>query len=69
MMQISEEKLLSRGMSDELVEQSLVMSRKFMTPAIISIMAFVMTVFVGAVLSLILAVIVKKEPNPFQTEQ
>jgi len=69
MIQIGEEKLLSRGMSDEMVEQSLAMSRKFMTPTMISIMAFVMSAIFGAILSLILAAIVKKEPNPFQTKQ
>ncbi len=67
MVQISEEKLLSRGMPDDMVEQSLEMSRKFMTPGLIAVMAFVMSVILGAIMSLILAAIVKKEPNPFQT--
>jgi hypothetical protein len=69
MIQIGEERLLSRGMPDDMVERSMAMSRKFMTPAMISLMAFIMSVIIGAVISLILAAIVKKEPNPFQTEQ
>jgi len=67
MVQISEEKLLSKGMSDDVVERSLEMSRKFMVPWIMSLMAFVFTVFIGAIISLVMAAIVKKEPNPFQT--
>ena len=69
MVQISEEKLLSRGMPDDMVEQSLEMSRKFMTPGLIAFMAFIMSAIIGAIVSLILAAIVKKEPNPFQTAQ
>lgn len=68
-LQITEERMLSRGMTDDMVEQSLEMSSKFMTPGLIAIMAFVMSVFVGAIISLILAAIVKKEPNPFQTAE
>ena len=69
MAQIAEERFLSRGMSDDMVERSMAMSRKFLTPGSISIMAFVMSVFFGAFISLILAAIVKKEPNPFQTAE
>lgn len=61
--QISEEKLLSRGMSEEMIEQSMAISKKFMTPVMISVWAFVMSVIIGTVLSLILAAIVKKEPK------
>ncbi|MBN2213048.1 MAG: DUF4199 domain-containing protein [Bacteroidales bacterium] len=69
MVQIGEERLLSRGMPDDMVEQSMEMSRKFMTPTMISVMAFIMTIIFGAILSLILAAFVKREPNPFQAEQ
>jgi len=68
MLQITEERFLSRGMSDSMVESSLEMSRKLMTPAMIAVMSFVWSLIFGAILSLILAAIVKKEPNPVQTE-
>ncbi len=68
MLQISEERLLSRGLPDNVIERSLEMSRKLMTPTMIAVMSFVWSFIFGAILSLILAAIVKKEPNPVQTE-
>lgn len=63
MLQMTEDKLMSKGMSDDMIEKSIEMSKKFMTPIIMSIMGFIMTVIIGGILSLIIAAIAKKDPE------
>ncbi len=62
-LQMTEDKLTSKGLSEDMIEKSLEMSKKFMTPAMMAIMGFVMTVIIGGILSLIIAAIAKKEPD------
>lgn len=53
-----------RGMSDEEIEQAMEMSSMFMTPGMMSFMAFIMTVIFGMILSAIISIFTKKEdPN------
>ena len=50
----------SQGMSDEQIEQSMVMVKKFMTPIAISIIGLVMNLFAGTIISAISGGIMKK---------
>jgi hypothetical protein len=66
LMAFTEEKLLSRGMSDDQVETMINMSKKMMTPTIMSISQIFSLTLMGLIFSLILALIFKKKPsNPF----
>jgi hypothetical protein len=56
----------ARGLSDDMIEQSMEMQASFMTPEMVNIMALVFFVFVGFILSLIVSLITKKNhPQAF----
>ena len=59
-------KLVEKGMSDDQMEPALAMTRKFMTPMIMSIFAIIYSLLFGAILSLITAAILKKEDKSFE---
>ena len=65
------EQYISMGMSDEEAANAMGMASKMMSAPLISGMAFLGNVFIGAVLSLLITLFVKKEnPNPFpETEE
>ncbi|MFP4060507.1 MAG: DUF4199 domain-containing protein [Bacteroidales bacterium] len=63
-MAVAEEKMLERGLSDEQIEMALEMSRKWTSPGMTAIGAFIGTVVWGFILSLIVSIFMKKEAAP-----
>lgn len=55
------EQMLERGLTEGQVEQALEVSKRFMTPVFIFISGFIVNILMGAVLSLIIAAIFKKD--------
>lgn len=64
-MEQTEAKMLEKGLSEEQMESALAMTRKFMSPLIISVMAILTSALFGAILSLISAAFLKKEDKSF----
>lgn len=58
-----EEAYLQQGMSEDVIERTMEMSAKMMTPAWLSIIGLLSTVFMGTIISLVSAIFVKKQPN------
>ena len=61
----SETKMSEKGLSQEQIDSALAITRKFMNPVIMSIMAVLSSAFFGAILSLIAAAFLKKEDKSF----
>ena len=57
----SEQKLLDKGYTEDMVEQQLEMTRKFMTPAVMSIFSIFGNVIIGLVISLITSIFLRKK--------
>ncbi len=64
---LGEEEMLKQGMSDEQIEMTQSMSKKFMKPGLMNIMGFLGTVLIGFIIALITSAIVKKEGDPYKT--
>jgi len=64
-MEAQRAKLAEKGMAEEQIDRAMEMSSKMMGPAMISFFAAVGSAFMGAIISLITAAIVKKDPSPF----
>ena len=60
-MRIAEEKMLERGMSDQEIDQAMKMAERFQSPAMFTFWALLGNIVIGAILSLITAIFVKKE--------
>ena len=60
------EQMEARGMSDEMISQSMEMAQNFSRPAIALPLAVVFGIFFGAILSLIVAAILQKKRNEFE---
>jgi predicted membrane protein len=58
-------KMVAKGLSEEQMEPALAMTRKFLNPTFMSIIALVSSAIVGAILSLIAAAFLKKEDKSF----
>ena len=67
-LEMSEEKLLDRGLSEDMIEMQSEFMMKFMSPGIMALSSFISYIFVGTVFSLILAAFLKKEPNPMESQ-
>ena len=63
-MEMSQERLLSRGISDNQVELQTSIMEKMITPGFIALTSLFSSVFWGTIASLILAVLLKREENP-----
>ena len=63
LMQLQLEKMTERGMSDEVIEQAMKQTAPFMSPPVQFGFAIFFSLFIAAVLGLIMAAIMKK-PNP-----
>lgn len=59
----AEEKMREKGQSDEEIEMAIDMTRKFMTPGMITFSGIFMSALIGLIPSLIVAAIMKKEPQ------
>jgi hypothetical protein len=63
---MTEEKLVKKGMSDEQIEMGMKYTAKFMTPVWMSTMTVIMYVFWGAIISLIIGIFTKKTDPSFE---
>jgi len=61
---MQEDAMLAKNLSQEQVDAAMSMTSKMMTPAWMSIMGLVGSVFSGTIISLITSIFVKKQPNP-----
>ncbi len=62
-MEVNRAEMLKKDMPDEQIEQALEMSKKFMTPIMMTIFGYFISLFFGLIISLILAAVTKRE-NP-----
>ena len=63
MLDMQTEKLMERGIPEEAMDQAMAMTAKFMKPGIMLAMASAFSLFIGAILSLIIAAIFKKDES------
>jgi predicted membrane protein len=61
----TETKMLEQGLSEEQIEPGLAMTRKFMSPAMMSTFSVLGSALFGAILSLLAAAFLKKEDKSF----
>jgi hypothetical protein len=61
----AEEKLINRGMSEDNIEMAMEKSREFMGSPVMVLIGLLSFAFIGTIISLITAFIVKKEASPF----
>jgi flagellar biosynthesis protein FliQ len=55
--------MFKKDMSEEQIEQALEMSKKFMSPVMMTVFAYLGSLFFGLIISLVLAAVNKRE-NP-----
>lgn len=65
---LTEEQLVKRGMAEGMIEQSMKIQKKIMTPFVMSVSGIVSGVFIGTILSLIISLFTKREGNPLIDE-
>jgi hypothetical protein len=64
--QMQEEKLIAKGMDDATIEQAMSFTEKFRSLGFMTIGSFFNSVFMGAIISAIVSIFLKKEPkDPF----
>lgn len=66
MMDLAEENLVKKGMTDEQIEMAMKYTAKMMTPAWMAIMSILMYVFWGTIISLIIGIFAKKNDPSFE---
>ncbi|MBP1668139.1 MAG: hypothetical protein H6Q21_505 [Bacteroidetes bacterium] len=63
----AEEKMINRGMSEDDVERAMEKTKEFMGSPLMVLIGLLSFAFIGTIISLITAAIVKKEKGPFDT--
>lgn len=66
LMKKASEDMEKKGLPDEQIEQAMEYSKMFMSPGALFILGLIGTVFIGFILSLIIAAIVKKDKPVFE---
>jgi Protein of unknown function (DUF4199) len=66
MMKKAIEEMEKKGLTDDQIEQAMEYSKMFMNPGVLFIVGLIGTIFIGFILSLIIAAIVKKEKPVFE---
>jgi hypothetical protein len=61
---MTEATLVERGFTESMIEQSMKMQAKIMTPGVMNAIGIFSNVFVGTILSLIISIFTRKEGNP-----
>ena len=61
LMEVSRKQMAEKGLSEEQVDAAIEMSKKFMSPAIMTVISLISSLIMGAIVSLIGAAIFKKE--------
>lgn len=64
MLAMAEEQLAERGLGEGMIEQSMQIQKKIMTPLVMSISSVFSGVFMGTILSLIISLFTRREGNP-----
>lgn len=64
-MEAQREAMIDQGMSDEQIESSIEIAKRFQSPFIIAAISFVFYAFIGFVFSAIAGAVMKKEKDPF----
>ncbi len=64
MLALTEEQLADRGLAEGMIEQSMQIQKKIMTPLVLSVTTIFSGVFMGTILSLIISLFTKREGNP-----
>jgi hypothetical protein len=65
-MEKAEAGMLEKGLTEEQMEPGLAMTRKFMSPVVMSVMAILSSAFIGGIIALIAAAFLKKEDKSFE---
>lgn len=65
MLETVEQKLYDQGLSDEMIDQQLAMTKKFMSPVALTITSILGTVIVGTIVSLVTSAILKRTDDSF----
>lgn len=68
MLAMTEEQLADRGLAEGMIEQSMQIQKKIMTPLVLSIISLVNGLFMGTIFSLIISLFTKREGNPLIEE-
>jgi len=66
-LEVIEETYYNMGLSDDRIEQTMVLARKLQTPVWQVITSIAGTTFTGFIISLIVAIFIKREGDPFQS--
>lgn len=64
MKQKAQDEMAKKSMTDEQIDQAMKFTNMFLSPAVLSSFAFVFDLILGAIASLIIGAIMKKEPPP-----
>jgi len=64
MLALTEEQLVERGLGEGMINQSMEMQKKFMTPLVMSVSGVISGLFMGTIFSLIISLFTKREGNP-----
>ena len=62
----AETEMYNAGTPDDQIESALSITRKIMSPGVLSIIGIFTTTFLGFIISLIAAAFLKKEADPFE---
>lgn len=65
MLEIGQQKMAEKGMSEEQMEMAMTYSKKFMSPPFLFIFALLSSVFMSFIFSLIISIFMKKDKDPF----
>jgi Protein of unknown function (DUF4199) len=65
---VAEEKMIARGIPEEAIEKGMEMQAKMMKPWFTTLMATIMSIFWGFILSLVVSLFVMKKGNPLLDE-
>ncbi len=66
MVEIAEEKMLEKGLPEDMIEMQITGMSKMFSPGLMAIFGFFSHLFWGTIISLILAAILKREPAPLE---
>ena len=66
LLEVSEQEMIKRGMSDEEIDLAMPFTEKMMSPVFLSISSLLSMVLYGTVFSLITSIFIKKEDNSFE---
>jgi len=63
---MQEAEMAKKGMTQEQIEMGIKMSKRFMSPAMMSVFALVGTMFIGTIITLVTSAFTRKDKTPFE---